>query len=630
MDIIKVTDQDTNASFNCWISAVESILLDGMMEPITSCTAKCPYSSCSHQQEDEHHHQSRHIISPGTNFCSTLTNIQKKVLALQLTKCYLEESNRFVSLPESCQMENLLQGNNRNTSTSTSSKSTRSNAKIRQCLFDLSNEGFLIYTQFYLHTDLACTKLTGELVIHRNLEVVTKFQETALMMEQRVRKALILQQGIILDMVEQKELLERQSGIIQNMEMNIDVARQNMISYNSFVEEQEQAIVSLMEKMCSNNRLKQMLTISQQTVDAIEKYGGTYGIFLVGRLILLLLMSIFVVLFLFPSRRFVLKVMCTLTMLDVAIEYIARYHDHEFSSVLHDLNLYEFVMHQRQKRVDAFVYFVVMLLSWIGNRIYSSIKTKRSTAATVNDATLLTKKDIQDILYNMEQQRVESKRHEDEIRQHLASLQRQLLLILPPPNTNNNMKPMSSGTDAVPTSTPSNTVKYATINDQHIGSRARYATPTPTAGYDWSNDSRNDEDNHSIALASCDKMPIVTPSTHLPSRLASRDSCHEQEQVNGVTIPTSFSCSVESPLASPNKSSKVPDEKITEREEAGNHHKRKHDCDSDTCSDHSHLQVGFKRQRNNSSNDKDDDEEEDGDVSSNSSNHNNYHHHDES
>ena len=120
MDLIKVTDQDTTASFNCWISAVESLLSDGLTEPITSFTADCPYSC--HQHEE---HQQQSLItscSPGTSFCSGLTNIQKKALALQLTKCYLEESNRFISMPESCQMENTSLGGRNSTTSNTSSK----------------------------------------------------------------------------------------------------------------------------------------------------------------------------------------------------------------------------------------------------------------------------------------------------------------------------------------------------------------------------------------------------------------------------------------------------------------------------------------------------------------------------
>jgi hypothetical protein len=147
-------------------------------------------------------------------------------------------------MPESCQIENISSGG----TTSSSTSNRRSTTTLRQCLFDLTSEGFLVYTQFYLHTDLACTKLTSELLIHRKLEAAAKFQETALRMEQQVRRVFVLQQGIIMDMKEQKDLLQGQRVIIQSMEMDIDVARENMISLSqSFVEEQEKAILSLKE-----------------------------------------------------------------------------------------------------------------------------------------------------------------------------------------------------------------------------------------------------------------------------------------------------------------------------------------------------------------------------------------------
>jgi hypothetical protein len=256
MDLIKVTDQDQNASFDCWISAVESLLLDERTEPMTSPNhgSDSSYSSCCHQQ------QSSHTISPaGTSFCSALSNPQKKVLALQLTQCYLEESNRVIFLPESCRIENILldddNNGSRRTRTSTSSKSKK-NTNIRSCLFDLSSEAFLVYTQFYLLADLACTKLTSELVIRRKLEAVAKFQETALMMEEQVERVFVLQQGIIMDMKEQKDLLERKRVIIQSMNMDIDVARQNMISFKSFVEEQETSMLLLKEVSVHSNIMK--------------------------------------------------------------------------------------------------------------------------------------------------------------------------------------------------------------------------------------------------------------------------------------------------------------------------------------------------------------------------------------
>jgi hypothetical protein len=335
--------------------------------------------------------------------------------------------------------------------------------------------------------------------------------------------------------------------------------------------------------------LKQIWESFQPMVGALKDYGGNYMVFVLGRF-LLLLSSLFVTMMVLPSWKSVMKVICILTIVDVAIESMAR-HDQELT-VFNNVNLSEFLLHQRQKRMDVFVYFVVILLSLFGNWIYSSSKTATKDASkattTVEIPTtvaVLTKKDMEVILDTMEQHRMETKRHQEEIRQHLVSLQQQLLV----PST---LQTISSRTNSNAIPLP---VKHATVGINHDHGRgARFATPTAaesdSSGSDIDDD--DDDENHSIAIVSSSKMPIVTPSTNLQSRLATRESCHEHAQVS-ISIPTS----IESPLASPMKSS---EEKINHllcmgagKSSRQDGHKRKYDSDLDS----EHSQIS-KRQRN--------------------------------
>lgn len=283
------------------------------------------------------------------------------------------------------------------------------------------------------------------------------------------------------------------------------------------------------------------------------------------------------------------------------------------------------------------LYLVVALLSLLWNSISSSSnKTKdlASTNSTITGngptAAVITKQDIQDILSSIELRRMETKQHHEELRQHLVSLQRQLF-----PCTLETMPPSRRTAEKVvpqPSSVQGQHTSTSNMNAPSSIQGTRFATPI-TADVEDSNSSDHDEDDHrSITIVSSDKMPIVTPSINLPSRLATRKSCHEQQQQQqhapiGITIPTS----VESPLASPMQSSMLVERKHNHfflkqsavklpRHEK---HKRKHDCDSDNES----SQQSSKRQKNNY--DSDNDEDDDYNDNSDSSNHYNGNNHDD-
>jgi len=224
-----------DASSDCWIKAVESLLLSisaTTMEEELKEEGSSRRTGAAPSHPSSGINSSCCLSSAGTNFCSNLVNTQKKEFALRLAKCHLEESNRFDSMPESCQ---IFDGGSSADKNINMSKVVQKEVTLRQCLFDLSSESFLVYTQFFLLVESACTKLTSELLIHRKLDAVTRFHETALFMERQVRQALQLQKGLMYEMSKQEESFQRLRSTIQSIERDIMLANQQITSYNRFI-----------------------------------------------------------------------------------------------------------------------------------------------------------------------------------------------------------------------------------------------------------------------------------------------------------------------------------------------------------------------------------------------------------
>jgi hypothetical protein len=367
--------------------------------------------------------------------------------------------------------------------------------------------------------------------------------------------------------------------------------------------------------MYDRSELKEIWKSFQQMFHSLEKYDGSYVSFVMTRFLLLLSLSFFTILVFPIRRRFVMTLIFVLTLVDVVIESMAR-HYLELGIFNNNANLHEFLTSQRQKRMDVLVYLVVALLLvslLLWNSIFSSSSNKTKDLASTNStitvngptAAVITKQDIQDILSSMiELQRMETKQHHEELRQHLVSLQRQLF-----PCTLETMPPSRRTAEKEVVPQPSSVLRgqHTSTSNMNAPSSSiqgtRLATPITAAAVQDSNSSDHDEDDHrSITIvSSSDKMPIVTPSI----RLATRKSCYQQQQQQqpapiGITIPTS----VESPLSSPMQT-------------GSDKHKRKHDCDSDNES--SQQQQSSKRQKNNYDSDKDEDDDYNG--NSDSSNH---------
>jgi len=104
-----------------------------------------------------------------------------------------------------------------------------------------------VYSQFFLLTEQACIKLTSELLIQRKNEAIYRFQETARMMEEKMQQTLVEQDGILVGMDEQNDYLYHQREAALDFKVEIDRARQKMVSWNEFVEEQGDAISTIIQ-----------------------------------------------------------------------------------------------------------------------------------------------------------------------------------------------------------------------------------------------------------------------------------------------------------------------------------------------------------------------------------------------
>ena len=210
MELVTATDTEQNASFDCWINAVMSLELE---------TLTLPYADNMQ-------------LSYGTNFCSVLAKNQQKALAIELTKCHLEGSGRS-RLPDVCFINGVSNGLN--------------GIGIQQCLSNLSQEGFIVYTQFFMHTEEACSKLTNELSIMRKNQSILRFEESARMIDEKIQESITLQETIIHGMIEQSEYMSQQQDASKQAKDELNHMIQGVLSQNEIIDEQKQILVSVNE-----------------------------------------------------------------------------------------------------------------------------------------------------------------------------------------------------------------------------------------------------------------------------------------------------------------------------------------------------------------------------------------------
>lgn len=115
-------------------------------------------------------------FSPGATFCSIIDQdiTRKQAMALGLTQCHFFGSSREEVFAESCFTNGALTGTDQK--------------DLQQCLANLDQTTFLIYSQFFTHTELMCLKLTEDLRMHTKNHVLERFEETTHAMDLKMKE----------------------------------------------------------------------------------------------------------------------------------------------------------------------------------------------------------------------------------------------------------------------------------------------------------------------------------------------------------------------------------------------------------------------------------------------------------
>ncbi len=114
-------------------------------------------------------YDSDHAISPATHFCAGMNQLQRETMAIGLTACHVNRSTQFI--PDTCLTSEVASGMNE--------------TAVKTCLSNLrESNDYMVYTQFYLYTEQACSNLTMELSIRQKNEAVRKLEQNAMEMKQ--------------------------------------------------------------------------------------------------------------------------------------------------------------------------------------------------------------------------------------------------------------------------------------------------------------------------------------------------------------------------------------------------------------------------------------------------------------
>jgi hypothetical protein len=141
---------------DCWIDTVE-ILEQSFLEDSSLAHPLLSYQQPSKQPTNI-------LLSPSAaNFCSSLDLIQKQAMALGLTKCHFYSSGLAFHIPNECTFDELSTG--------------RDKHAIQSCLTELNKTAFLVYSQFFTHTEMMCIKLTEDVRLYRKEEVLDRYEK---------------------------------------------------------------------------------------------------------------------------------------------------------------------------------------------------------------------------------------------------------------------------------------------------------------------------------------------------------------------------------------------------------------------------------------------------------------------
>ena len=168
-------------------------------------------------------------VSPATNFCTGMSQLQQEVLAVGLTACTLNRTNQLI--PQSCLISEVT--------------SALDEDAVKECLSALrGSNDYVVYTQFLLYTEQACSTLTREMSIQRNMEAVRKLEKHAV------------------DMGEFKlnyeDFQSKQESVMQNVEKNTEESK----------EKQDELIKKI---STSDDRVEKIVRQNENSIDLLTE-----------------------------------------------------------------------------------------------------------------------------------------------------------------------------------------------------------------------------------------------------------------------------------------------------------------------------------------------------------------------
>lgn len=173
-----VFEQDSSPAAH-WLSFQES---DGSMtmDPVYTSYYKYHHHH-NHDHKDNPARQSANLsFSPSAaNFCSSLDVVQKQAMALGLTKCHFYSSGLAFHIPNECTADQVSTG--------------RDKHAIQSCLTELDKTAFLVYSQFFTHTEMMCIKLTEDVRMYRKEEVLDRYEKKFQWMDEKLEQFELLE-----------------------------------------------------------------------------------------------------------------------------------------------------------------------------------------------------------------------------------------------------------------------------------------------------------------------------------------------------------------------------------------------------------------------------------------------------
>ena len=189
------------ASPDCWLDAIQAL-----KDQTGSVLEEAFYAASS---ED-----GSHALNSLT--CNWLTSVDQKVLALELSKCQLQDLQRalfkFHEDKDHQACSKVLQ-DYRTVQVGGSEKQYKANqAKLSRdisskCLSRLTENGFHVYTHFFSYVNQICTRLLSEFVLGRYYETSHHLATTSKVAEEKIQKIIEQQDYLFKSWTEREELI---------------------------------------------------------------------------------------------------------------------------------------------------------------------------------------------------------------------------------------------------------------------------------------------------------------------------------------------------------------------------------------------------------------------------------------